>query len=160
MWCVIRTDAPQDLKTFTPEWSYLPMYQERRRGTERTKSKTMIAITGLELPNDTPVWVSTPQGQIPGKITSSAPEPRSYHVEVPSGQVRRNRSHLRIRATPSELEAATTDDRDCRIIYTYSLQTGTQIRPPARYTEWHIRHKPTFNFWKASSHSCDHCHFV
>ena len=135
---VIRTDVPQDVKTFTPEWSYLPMYRDKekryREAQKQNYDRHHRTRRLPELPNNTPVWVSTPQGQIPGNIVSSAPEPRSYHVEVPSGQVRRNRSHLRIRATPSESEAATTDDRDRRIIHTRS-RTGTQIRPPARYTE-------------------------
>ena len=52
-------------------------------------------------------------------------------MEVPSGQVRRNRTHLRVRASQSE---AVTTDRDSRVIQTRS-RTGTQIQPPARYTE-------------------------
>ena len=132
MGCVIRTDVPQDVKTFTPEWSYLPMYRDKEKRYREVQKQNYDCHYRtrrlLELLNNTPVWVSTPQGQIPGNIVSSAPEPRSYHVEVSSGQVRRNRSHLRIRATPSESEAATTDDRDRRIIHTRS-RTGTQIQP-------------------------------
>ena len=50
----------------------------------------------------------------------------TMHVEVPpSGQVRRDHLHLRVRATPSESEAVTTD-RDSRVIQT-RLRTETQI---------------------------------
>ena len=133
MGCVIRTDAPQDLKTFTPEWSYLPMYQEKenryREDQKQNYDRHHRTRSLPELPNDTSVWVSTPQGQIPGKSLYLHQSQLQGHIMlnyVPSGQVRRNRSHLRIRATPSELEAAATDDRDCRITHTRS-QTGTQI---------------------------------
>ena len=35
-----------------------------------------------------------PHGQVSGDIVSRAPEPRSYNVNVRSGEVKRNRSHL------------------------------------------------------------------
>ena len=47
------------------------------------------------LPDNSPVWVDMPpNSQAPGKIVSAAPQPRSYFVNVLSGQVRRNRSQL------------------------------------------------------------------
>ena len=55
MGCVIRTDVPQDVDKFKPEWSYLTTYmyvaiRKRRRYVYRQdQSKTMIAITGLGL---------------------------------------------------------------------------------------------------------------
>ena len=137
---VIRTDVPQDVSKYKPEWSYLPMYREKeekyREDQNRNYDRHHRTRTLSELPNNTSVWVSTPQGQIPGNIVSAAQEPRSYHIKVPSGQVRRNRSHLRIRATPprSNSELVTTDDSGSRTIQTRS-RTGTQIRFPPRYTE-------------------------
>ena len=120
---VIRTDVPQDVNKFKPEWSYLTMYQEKEKRYRQDQKQNYDhhhrTRTLPDLPDNIPVWVSTPQGQIPGDIVSAAPEPRSYHVEVPSGQVRRNHLHLRVRATPSELEAVTTD-RDSRVIQTRS----------------------------------------
>ena len=120
---VIRTDVPQDVNTFKPEWSYLTMYQEKekryRQDQKQNYDRHHRTRTLPDLPDNTSVWVSTPQGQIPGDIVSAAPEPRSYHVEVPSGQVRRNRLHLRVGATPSEREAVTTD-RDSTVIQTCS----------------------------------------
>ena len=81
-----------------------------------------------EFPDDSPVWVDMPpsNGQVPGSIVSATPEPRSYLVNIPSGQVRRNRYHLRKRnCSPPE------------VIQTSGIQTrsktGTEIRPPQRY---------------------------
>ena len=52
--------------------------------------------TSTDLPDNSPVWVDMPpNGQIPGNVVTAAPEPRSYIVNVPSRQVRRNRSQLR-----------------------------------------------------------------
>ena len=64
---------------------------------------------------------------------SSAPEPRSYIVTVPSGEVRRNRSHL-ITRTSGNSEAVTVSNSTSvpRQIQTRS-KTGTEIRPPQRY---------------------------
>lgn len=131
---VIRTDIPQEVNKFKPEWSYLPMFREKeyRLDQKQNYDRHHRTRTLPVLPDNTPVWVSTPQGQVSGNIVSAAAEPRSYQVEVPSGQVRRNCSYLRVRATPSGPEAVTNDSD--RVIQTRS-QTGTQIRPPARYTE-------------------------
>ena len=69
-----------------------------------------------------------PNGQVPGNIVSAAPQPRSYFVDVPSGQVRRNRSQLRQRdcllPKTTQTESTTIQTRG---------KTGTVIRPPPRY---------------------------
>ena len=134
----IRTDVPQDVNKFKPEWSYLLRYREKekryRQDQKQNYDRHDRTRSLPELPNNTSVWVSTPQGQIPGNIVSAAREPRPYNVGVPSGQIRRNRSHLRIRATPPESELI-TDDQDSTGTIQTRLRTGTQIQPPARYTE-------------------------
>ena len=134
----IRTDVPQNVNKFKPEWSYLPRYQEKekryRQDQKQNYDQHHRTRSLPELPNNTSVWVSTPQGQIPGNIVSAAREPRSYNVEVPSSQIRRNCSHLRIRASPPESELI-TDDQDSTGTIQTRLQTGTQIRPPAHYTD-------------------------
>ena len=52
--------------------------------------------TPPELPDDYFVWVDTPQGQVQGNIVLTAPEPRSYHVTIPTGHIWRNFTHLRV----------------------------------------------------------------
>ncbi len=50
----------------------------------------------MPLPEGTPVWVDTPHGQVPGTASTQL---RSYQVDTPSGEVRRNRVQLRLRDT-------------------------------------------------------------
>ena len=50
-----------------------------------------------------------PNGQVQETIISPTQEPRSYRVTVPSGEVRRNHSHLRNR-TSGNTEAVTSDN--------------------------------------------------
>ena len=52
--------------------------------------------TPPELPDDYFVWVDTPQGQVQGNIVLTAPEPRSYHVTIPTGHIWRNLTCLRV----------------------------------------------------------------
>ena len=87
-----------------------------------------------ELPDDTCVWVETPNGQIPGTIISARPEPRSYRINVPTGETRRNRLHLRERTNPTGSDATVSDNNSSRQIQTRT-KTGTCIRPPTRYTQ-------------------------
>ena len=58
--------------------------------------------TPPELPDDYFVWVDMPQGQVQGNIVLTAPEPRSYHVTIPTGHIWRNFTHLRVRSDISE----------------------------------------------------------
>ena len=127
----IRTGVPRISANTNQSGHIYQCTRSRRRGIVRTKIKTMIAIIGLGLCQNyqtTPLLrlYSTSQGN----NASAAQEPRSYHVEVPSGQVRRNHSHLRIRTTlhESNSELVTTNDSDSRTIHTHS-QTGTQTQP-------------------------------
>ena len=54
-----------------------------------------------ELDDDLPVWMNMQNGHVPGTIVRQANTPHSYHVNVPSGQVRHNRRDLRPRLQPS-----------------------------------------------------------
>jgi len=99
MGCRIRTDAPQHPKMFKPQWPYLDEFREKEEKYKETQEKNYDECHRSrnlpDSPNDTPVWVNMPQNdQVPGNVVSAAPEPRSYIVSVPSGQVRCNRSHL------------------------------------------------------------------
>ena len=95
-----------------------------------------------EIPDDTEVWVTSDAGPIPGRIVTAAETPRSYVVETPTGEVRRNRSQLRVQPeTPTAGEETPADGEDQppppqpsqdppKVIMTRS-RTGTQVRPPA-----------------------------
>ena len=80
------------------------------------------------LPDETEVWVTTGNQPIPGQIVTT---PRSYVVSTPSGEIRRNRSHL----NPIPHSDNRTEEPDpittTRVIQTRS-RTGTAIHPPER----------------------------
>ena len=76
------------------------------------------------LPDDIPVWVNT-QGRedVPGRVSRQAEAPRSYRVDTPSGEVRRTRSHLRVRAE-SPAASAEPDQEPAK-----DSQLVTQVQP-------------------------------
>ena len=84
------------------------------------------------LPDSTPVWARTRDRPHPGRVIQSADTPRSY-LEVPSGTVQINQSHLSRRPEDSTQSTPETPER-C-VIVTRS-QTGTHVGPPSRLTYW------------------------
>ena len=81
--------------------------------------------------------ITTEKQPVEGRVVEPAEAPRSYIVETPSGEVRRNRSQLNIVPEHSstvepEVGSSPTSVREQpRRIVTRS-QTGTAIRPPER----------------------------
>ena len=69
------------------------------------------------IPNDSQVWVTTGNHRSPGHVTAQAEAPRSYLVETPSGQVRRNRANLTVIPNSSVSEHTSSYHRDIHIIY-------------------------------------------
>ena len=60
------------------------------------------------LPENQAVWVDTRGHQVPGQTAGGTP--RSYIVETPYGELRRNRAHLHIRTdTQLPVDASSTD---------------------------------------------------
>ena len=127
----IRTDVPQVKKHFIPDWPYLRSFRnadklckdrQKRDYERRHRARSLPA-----LPGETPVWVNTPGGQVPGRVVQPASTPRSYQVEVRSGTIWRNRTDLRFRA--AEPAATTTTPGSPRSRVTRS-QDGTAPGPP------------------------------
>ena len=65
----------------------------------------------------------TPAGQVPGRVIEQSQEPRSYRVEVPSGEVRRNRVQLRSRAQTQE----NTQTHETSRILEYRLDLNLEL---------------------------------
>jgi len=91
------------------------------------------------LPDNLPVWVNNQGNQVPGEIIQQASSPRSYLVETPNGQVRRNHSQIRVRSenTPDDSNGPNNLPGHLdtpRVIATRS-HTGTAIRPPDRFSQ-------------------------
>ena len=129
----IVTDVPQHLVIFQPEWVYLQDFQEGeekyRNRQKRNYDECLRSRLLPDLPNNSPVWVDMqPNSQVPGSIVPAAPQWRSYFVNVPSGQVRRNRSQSRQR----DGFLPKTTQTESTAIQTRS-KTGTVIHPPQRY---------------------------
>ena len=136
----LRTTVPQISESLVPKWEYLKGFRncdysfkqsqkENYDRTHRTKSQPSIPV-------GTAVWVTTGNQQVTGRIASPAETPRSYLVETPAGQVRRNRQHLRIIPnvpnTTTYPTPETTNATQRSPIQTRS-RTNTFIPPPDRF---------------------------
>ena len=129
----IKTDVPQVKEHFIPELPYLEKFKladkmfkmDQEHGYERHHRVRPVP----SLPNDLPVWVQTGDNQIPGRIIQPANTPRSYIVDVPSGQFWRN--HLRTR--PEPVQTTVEENSPTRVIETRS-RTRAVIHPPERFT--------------------------
>ena len=134
----IRTDVAQVKSQFIPDWSFLQKFIEaekkhKQKQKENYDSRKRVRPLPL-LEDNTPVWVNTQDRQVPGTVARAANTPRSYFVNTPAGQVRRNRRDLRPRQ-PARGEDSTEvePENDSHTIMTRS-RTGTRVHPPDRYT--------------------------
>lgn len=126
----IRTEIPQKKECLIPKWSYIKEFREadaKCKDRQKRDYERRHRIRPLPpLPGETQVWVNTPGGQVAGQVVNPATTPRSYHVEVQSGTVRRNRSDLRLR-TSSAQEPQQGTPPNTRVTRS---RDGTAIRPP------------------------------
>jgi len=67
-------------------------------------------------------------------VTQQAGAPRSYLVETPTGELRCNQSHIRMRLGNEPASESTTPLPTPRVIATRS-RTGTTIHPPDRLSQ-------------------------
>ena len=100
----IRTDVPQVKKLLIPNWSHVKDFKsldEKFKAEQKHNYDVRHRVRPLPtLPDNLPVWVNNQGNQVPGEIIQQASSPRSYLVETPNGQVRRNRSQIRVRSEP------------------------------------------------------------
>ena len=133
----VRTDIPQSTKLLTPNWLHLLEFKEKdqeyksqqKRNIDRHHKAHPLPL----LPNNTPVWVNSQGHQSPaGRIIGPATTPRSYVIEVHSGQVRRNRTNLNKRAETSAHQIPTSaNERPVT-----RSQTGAPLHPPDCLSYW------------------------
>ena len=84
----------------------------------RTGKRSISLLIGLismisELSEGTPVWISTQGNNSPGTVSQQLESPRSYTVDTPTGQVRRNRRHFRCRSEDTTSEKSETVENQC-----------------------------------------------
>ena len=130
----IRTDHPQTTASLMPQWSHVKNFRtldEQYKRSQKRHYDLRHRVRELPpLPEDQPVWVETRGVLTPGRVLHAANTPRSYVVETPSGgQLRRNRSHLRIQSNRQETIPQTESmETPCRPVT--CSQIGTIIHPP------------------------------
>ena len=123
----IRTTVPQSLKHLVPSGRIYMSFRRIMRDLRKDRRPILIADTKPER-----LWtyqmilmcgLHTGQESVRGTVTTSAEQPRSYMVSTPSGDLRRNRSHLNI-VPPSEQPSTLTDNQSS------SSSVSADQRPP------------------------------
>ena len=128
---------PQLKKQLVPCWPHVTNFRsldQKFKASQKHNYDDRHRVRELPpLPDKLPVWVDSQGKQVPGQITQQAATPRSDLVETPSGEVRRNRSHLRVRIENTAHDSNRSNDstEPTNTIQTRS-RTGTAIHPPDR----------------------------
>ena len=125
----IRTVIPQTKEQFKPNWPYLEEFEKteklykQKQKENFDKKKKARPLPPLDY--GTSVWVNLQDRQVPGTISHSADTPRSYHINIPSGQLCRNRKDLR----PRQQSRDPPDSGTANSVMTRS-RTGASMNPP------------------------------
>ena len=133
----LRTSVPQTTGQLVPAWSYLAEFKRRNGALKRKQKEDFDRRHGVrdqpEIPDDSEVWITSGATPVRGRISASADTPRSYTVETPTGQVRRNRQHLNM--VPESSRNSNLPEQEApppsRIMT--RTQTGIVINPPERF---------------------------
>ena len=96
----LRTTIPQTKQQLIPSWSYLAQFksanaQQKAKQKENFDSRYRVREP-TEIPDEANVWVRTDGQTVEGRVLGPAQTPRSYVVETPAGEIRRNQSQLTI----------------------------------------------------------------
>ena len=135
----LRTTLPQTTKHLTLGWSYLSDFkradQQRKEKMKGDFDRSHRVHNLPEIPDDQDVWVSSDGATVPGTVVSQATTPRSYVVQTQLGEIRRNRSHLRV--MPPTTQTTETQETEQLELPTRSpimtrSRTGVMLRPPNR----------------------------
>ena len=95
----IRTPLPQRDEQLIPKWPYLlefrKLNQTFKERQEYDFNKHHQVQDLPSLPDDMNVWVTFSGEPIQGRVIEQGDTPRSYLVNLPSGQIRRNCHQLK-----------------------------------------------------------------
>ena len=129
----IRSNIPLPKEEMIPKWKYLQDFrvenQKINNKQERDYDRSHRVHELPPLPDNCDVWITSSGQPISGTITSSSDLPRSYYVQTPTGEVRRNQHHLN--RVPDSMNQDQPQSSETRRIMTRS-STGTPIIPPDR----------------------------
>jgi len=102
----VRTAIPQTTDQLKPNWPYLSAFRQKDREYKEQQKKQYDQQQRVKdrdpLEIDTPVWVMSESGPVPGQIQASFDHLRSYIVSTPTGLVRRNRQNLNCRTSEDQ----------------------------------------------------------
>ena len=125
----IRTTIPLVMKQLIPSWSYLPEFKKDNRKFKEKQKEDFDRQHGVkeqsEIPDGSEVVVTTDQQNVPGRVLQPAYTPRSYIVETPSGDIRRNCSQLNIVPEPIATPNAIQDSSEVTLSSHFHT-SGTQ----------------------------------
>ena len=130
----VRANIPVLNHQLKPEWKFLDEFRQNNQAFKDRQKRDYDRQHGVKtlppISEDSSVWITSGDQPVSGRVISPADTPRSYIVETPSGQVRRNRQHLNqmpeSQDPQGQIELPTRDP-----IMTRS-RTGTTVTPPNR----------------------------
>ena len=96
----LRANIPILKDQLTPKWEFLNEFRSKNQVFKERQRSDYDRHHGVRtlssIPPNSEVWITTGNQPDTGTVVSSTDTPRSYTVETPTGQVRRNRQHLNI----------------------------------------------------------------
>ena len=104
----VRTTVPQITKLLTPDWPFVQEFRKKNRDF-KDKQKMNYDVRHRvhqqsEIPDGSAVWIQSEREPArPGQVVSPAETPRSYRVQAPTGELRRNRCQLNVVPPREEL---------------------------------------------------------
>ena len=130
----LRANIPLLRDQLSPDWKFMDEFRSKNRIFKDRQKCDYDRHHGARslppIPDDSDVWITSGDQPVSGRVVSPASTPRSYVVETPTGQVRRNRQHLN--RMPETREPIDRTERSTRDPIMTRTRTGTTIRPPTR----------------------------
>lgn len=130
----LRANIPILKDQLTPKWEFLNEFRSKNQVFKERQRSDYDCHHGVRtlssIPPNSEVWITTGNQPDTGTVVSSTDTPRSYTVETPTGQVRRNRQHLNI--IPGNNESIDQRNYLAREQIMTRSQTGTTVLPPDR----------------------------
>ena len=130
----LRANIPLLSTQLIPEWRFLDKFRSNNRAFKDRQKRDYDRHHGVRalppIPEDSEVWITSGDQPAAGTVVSPVNTPRSYAVETPTGQVRRNRQHINV--MPGDQESIDQTIPPAPEPIMTRTRTGTVIRPPDR----------------------------
>ena len=132
----LSSNLPETSANLVPQWPYLQDFRvcnEQFKARQKADYDQRHRVRDLPaLPNDTNVWVTSGGHPTRGQTMTTAHTPRSYIVQTPNGEIRRNRSHLNVDPQPTVQTTIQPNTASDRSPIRTRTRTGARITPPDR----------------------------